>query len=148
MPHSVPSPLRQLALLALAASAFVACRSGGAGASGAGAGPAAKTAIPAEVTAANIALGDSLFNNGGCIRCHGRAGVGAANGPALNDQSWDQLATGSYDEIVAVITTGVPKEKVKVATRPQAMQPRGGRMALTDAQIKAVAAYVWKLSHP
>lgn len=129
-----------LSLLLLAA----ACRSSGAGA---GTGAAAKPAAPAEVTAARVALGDSLFNNGGCMRCHGAKGIGAQNGPALNDNQWDQLTSGSYAEIRALIVSGVPKDKIKVATRPNAMGARGGRMNLDDEQITAVAAYVWTLSH-
>jgi mono/diheme cytochrome c family protein len=121
-----------------------ACRSSGAGA---GTGAAAKPTVPAEVTSARVALGDSLFNNGGCMRCHGSKGIGAQNGPALNDSQWDQLTTGSYEEIRALIVSGVPKEKIKVTTRPNAMGARGGRMNLNDEQISAVAAYVWTLSH-
>jgi mono/diheme cytochrome c family protein len=141
--------MRRLFALSLAAIALAACHKGG-GAS-AGSGPAAKVAavkLPAEVTPANVALGDSLFNNGGCMRCHGAKGVGAANGPVLADDKWDQLTTGSYDEIRAIIVSGVPKEKIKVTTRPNPMGARGGRMNLTDAQITAVAAYVYTLSHP
>ncbi len=135
-------------LLALSAVlVLAACRTGGAGANGTGGGTAAKVATPPEVTPAAVALGDSLFNNGGCMRCHGAKGVGAANGPALNDGQWDQLTTGSYDEIRAIIVSGVPKEKIKVTTRPNAMGARGGRMNLNDTQISAVAAYVWTLSH-
>lgn len=132
-------PLAALALLLLAA----ACRSTG---GGTGTGVAAKPATPAEVTPARVTLGDSLFNNGGCMRCHGSKGVGAANGPALNDATWAQLATGSYDEIRALIVSGVPKEKIK-GNHPNAMGARGGRMNLNDEQISAVAAYVWTLSH-
>ena len=61
-----------------------------------------------------VDLGDSLFNNGGCMRCHGAKGIGAQNGPALNDNQWDQLTTGSYTEIRALIVSGVPKDKIKV----------------------------------
>ena len=133
------------ALAAVSLLLFVtACRSSGAGA---GTGAAAKPTVPAEVTSARVALGDSLFNNGGCMRCHGAKGVGAANGPVLADSQWDQLTTGSFEEIRAIIVSGVPKEKIKVTTRPNAMGPRGGRMNLNDAQITAVAAYVWTLSH-
>ena len=103
--------------------------------------------MPADVTPANIALGDSLFNNGGCVRCHGRAGVGATNAPALNDSQWLQLKAGSYDEIVGVITTGVPAAAIKDSTHKFPMNARGGRMNLTDPQVKAVAAYVYSLSH-
>jgi len=141
--------MRRFLALSLAAVALAACHKG---AAGAGSAPAAKAAaapkVPAEVTLANVTLGDSLFNNGGCMRCHGKAGIGAQNGPVLADKSWDQLTTGSFEEIKGIITTGVPKEKIKVTTRPNPMGARGGRMALTDAQIVAVAAYVYTLSHP
>lgn len=135
--------MRRFATLSLLLFA-AACRSSGAGA---GTGAAAKPAAPAEVTAARVALGDSLFNNGGCMRCHGAKGIGAQNGPALNDNQWDQLTSGSYAEIRALIVSGVPKDKIKVTTRPNAMGARGGRMNLDDEQITAVAAYVWTLSH-
>lgn len=139
--------MRRLALLSLLFVA-AACRTGGAGATGAtGAGTAAKNATPAEVTPARVALGDSLFNNGGCGRCHGQKGVGAQNGPALNDATWVQLTTGSYEEIRGIIVSGVPKEKIK-GNHPNPMGARGGRMNLSDEQISAVAAYVWTLSRP
>ena len=102
--------------------------------------------MPAGVTAQMITLGDSLFNNGACQRCHGKLGVGAANGPALNDATWLQIS-GSYDEIVKVITTGVPRAAIKDSTHRFQMNPRGGPMNLTDDQVKAVAAYVYSLSH-
>lgn len=140
--------MRRLLTISVAALAFVACRSASRGGSNGGGGAAAKVVLPADVTPANVALGDSLFNNGGCMRCHGAKGVGAANGPVLADNQWDQLTTGSYDEIRALIVSGVPKEKIKVTTRPNPMGARGGRMNLTDAQITAVAAYVYTLSHP
>jgi mono/diheme cytochrome c family protein len=139
--------MRTLAALSLVLVVATACRSAQGGAGGAGSGAAARNATPAEVTPARVALGDSLFNNGGCMRCHGQKGVGTQNGPALNDNKWDQLTTGSFEEIRALIVSGVPKEKIKVTTRPNAMGARGGRMNLNDEQITAVAAYVWTLSH-
>ncbi|MCC6317637.1 MAG: cytochrome c [Gemmatimonadaceae bacterium] len=135
--------LRSFVLVTLLA---VACRSGSS-AGAAGGAPAAVAARPAEVTAANIALGDSLFNNGGCMRCHGRAGIGATGGPMLNDSQWLQLKSGSYEEIVGIITSGVPAASIKDSTHKFPMGARGGRMNLTDPQIKAVAAYVYSLSH-
>ena len=104
-------------------------------------------AKPAAVTPANIAMGDSLFNTGGCFNCHGKGGVGAANAPALDGKKWLQRTTGSFDEIVALIVAGVPVEKIKDPTHKRAMGARGGRMALTDPQIQAVAAYVYTLTH-
>lgn len=105
------------------------------------------TKRPALVTPANVTLGDSLFNTGGCQRCHGKGGVGAANAPALDGKKWVQLQKGSFDEIVKIITEGVAQAAIKDPTHKFAMRPRGGPMNLTDPQVKAVAAYVWTLTH-
>ena len=102
---------------------------------------------PTLVTTANVALGDSLFNNGACQRCHGKGGIGATNAPALDGKKWLQLKTGSYDEIVTIVTEGVPQAAIKDASHRFAMRPRGGNMNLTDPQVQAVAAYVWTLTH-
>jgi mono/diheme cytochrome c family protein len=118
--------------------------------SGTGTGPAAAAAnpnaLPADITPAMLAMGDSLFNNGSCMRCHGRAGVGAQNAPNLTDAQWLQIS-GTFDEIVKVITNGVPATAIKDTTHRRAMNPRGGPMNLTDPQVRAVAAYVFRLSH-
>jgi mono/diheme cytochrome c family protein len=132
------------AVVALAACHHGAAATGAAPASGAAMKAPAK---PAAVTAANIALGDSLFNNGACQRCHGKGGVGAANAPALDGKKWVQLQTGSFEEIVQVITLGVPQTAIKDPSHRFAMRSRGGPMNLTDPQIQALAAYVWTLSH-
>ena len=100
---------------------------------------------PADVTDAAIAKGDSIYHSGGCQRCHGQKGVGGANGPSLVSGAWQQHA-GSYDQIVATITNGVSRDKVKDASRRFPMGPRGGPMNLDDAQVRAVAAYVWSIS--
>ncbi len=102
---------------------------------------------PAQVTPVNVALGDSLFNNGNCQRCHGKGGIGAQNAPTLDGKQWLQLKTGSYDEIVKIITEGVPQAAIKDPSHRFAMRPRGGNMNLTDPQVQAVAAYVWRLTH-
>jgi mono/diheme cytochrome c family protein len=102
---------------------------------------------PALVTTANVALGDSLFNTGSCQRCHGKGGVGAANGPALDGTKWLQLKKGGYDEIVKIITEGVAQSAVKDPAHKFAMRARGGPMNLTDPQVQALAAYVWTLTH-
>ena len=134
---------------------FAAC-SGSSASSGsqtpspAGGGAAARNTapmVPAAVSPANIAMGDSLFNNGSCQRCHGKGGIGGTNGPVLDGKKWVQLTTGSFDEIVGIITTGVPVEKIKDPTRRNAMRARGGPMNLTDPQIQALAAYIYTLTH-
>jgi mono/diheme cytochrome c family protein len=128
-----------LATLVLAACSS-ATASGGANASVAAAPPR-----PAAATAANIALGDSLYHAGSCQRCHGQKGVGAQNGPSLVTGPWLHSA-GDFDAIAATITTGIPRANIKDATRRFQMNPRGGPMNLTDAQVQAVAAYVWSIS--
>ena len=101
--------------------------------------------MPAGVTPASIAMGDSIFNAGACQRCHGQKGIGAQNGPSLVAGPWLQ-STGKYEEIVATITTGVPRTALKDQTRRFPMNPRGGPMNLNDDQVKAVAAYVYSIS--
>jgi mono/diheme cytochrome c family protein len=136
--------LSTLVVPALAAIVYAAC--GGSSGSGSGAAPAPSApSRPAAVTEANVALGDSLFNTGPCQRCHGQKGVGAANGPSLVTSPWLH-STGSFDEIAATITNGVPRASIKDATRRFQMNPRGGPMNLTDAQVQAIAAYVWSIS--
>ena len=141
---------RSLLALPLVAVALVASCSKSTGAAGAaGAAPAAVRGpqMPAGVTAATIAIGDSLFNtnNAPCQRCHGQKGVGAQNGPSLVAGPWLHSA-GTYDEIVKQITDGVPAAEIKDATHRFNMRPRGGPMNLTDDQIKVIAGYVWSIS--
>ena len=130
--------LRRAPLVALLAVAglttLAACRPGG-------------VRRPPLVTPVNVALGDSLFNNGNCQRCHGKGAVGATNAPTLDGKKWLQLKTGSYEEIVTLVTEGVPQTAIKDPSHRFAMRPRGGNMNLTDTQVQAVAAYVWSLTH-
>ena len=106
-----------------------------------GARPAVAQA-PAAVTPAAIALGDSLFHSkGNCYACHGANAQGAV-GPNLTDAEWIH-SDGSYDAIVKQITTGVTAEESKSKVP---MPPKGGSQ-ITDDEVKAVAAYVYSLSH-
>jgi mono/diheme cytochrome c family protein len=106
-----------------------------------GASPAAAQA-PAGVTPAIIAQGDSIFHGkGNCYACHGANAQGTI-GPNLTDAEWIH-SDGSYDAIAKQVTTGVPKEEAKSGI---AMPPKGGS-AITDEEVKAVAAYVYSLSH-
>jgi len=110
-----------------------------------GAGQAAaqqKAAAPAGVTPAMIAQGDSIFHGAGnCYACHGANAQGAV-GPNLTDAEWIH-SDGSYDAIVKQVTTGVPQSESKSGIP---MPPKGGS-TITDDQVKAVAAYVYSLSH-
>ncbi len=94
---------------------------------------------------AMIALGDSIFHGrvggGICFTCHGPTGKGMPGlAPDLTDATWLH-GDGSYDFIVKLVTTGVPKPKGVVAAP---MLPKGGAK-LTPHQVQAVAAYVYSL---
>jgi mono/diheme cytochrome c family protein len=106
-----------------------------------GASPAAAQA-PAGVTAAATAQGDSIFHSkGNCYACHGANAQGAV-GPNLTDAEWIH-SDGSYDAIVKQVTTGVTKEESKSGIP----MPAKGGSSITDDEVKAVAAYVYSLSH-
>jgi mono/diheme cytochrome c family protein len=106
-----------------------------------GARPAVAQATAAVMPAA-VALGDSLFHSkGNCYACHGANAQGAV-GPSLIDAEWIH-SDGSYDAIVKQITTGVTAEQSKSKIP---MPPMGGAQ-ITDDEVKAVAAYVYSLSH-
>jgi mono/diheme cytochrome c family protein len=98
--------------------------------------------LPAGVTPEMVAQGKTLFEGGICIACHGQDANGLPQlAPSLRDAVW--LNTdGSYDGIVTTIKTGVaaPKE------HQNAMPPMGGGQ-FTDEQVRALAAFVYSISH-
>jgi mono/diheme cytochrome c family protein len=135
---------RSLLLAAAVTLTLVACNKGSGSEAGAAPAPSGPV-LPAAVTPANIALGDSIYHSGSCQRCHGQKGVGAQNGPSLVTGPWIH-SDGAFDAIVATITNGVPRTSIKDTTRRFPMNPRGGPMNLSDAQVQAVAAYVYTIS--
>jgi mono/diheme cytochrome c family protein len=94
------------------------------------------------VTQAMVDEGKTLFHGAGiCYTCHGQNGVGVTGlGPALGDAEWLH-SDGSYDAIVSQIIKGVTATESKSGI----MMPAKGGSAITDDQVKAVAAYVWTL---
>lgn len=98
--------------------------------------------LPPGVTPAMIADGQKIFSGPGlCSACHGPQAKGVNGlGPNLTDAEWLH-SDGTYEALVAQVTTGVPASKSKGGI---AMPPKGGA-ALSDAQVRAVAAYVWSL---
>ena len=92
-----------------------------------------------------VALGYRIFHGevGGaaCAGCHGANATGSGLGPDLTKGKW-LWSDGSYAGITKVIQEGVPNPKEFRAPMP----PMGGA-ELSDTQVKAVAAYVWALSH-
>jgi mono/diheme cytochrome c family protein len=101
----------------------------------------------APITPAMIARGDSVFHGkvagGLCFGCHGMDGKGVAGvAPDLTTGKWLH-GDGSYGFIMTTVELGVPKPKLSAAPMP----PMGGAQ-LGPAEIRAVAAYVYSLTHP
>ena len=109
------------------------------------AGAAARLPVPQGATAEMVALGDRIYHGkvGGaaCTGCHGDSGQGSPLGPDLTGKKW-LWSDGSYPGITKTITEGVSQPKEYRSPMP----PLGGA-PLTPDQVKAVAAYVWSLSH-
>jgi mono/diheme cytochrome c family protein len=88
-----------------------------------------------------ITRGKTIFHGAGvCFACHGMNGAGMT-GPSLADTVWVHNR-GEYDKIVQLIMTGVDARASKSGV---VMPPKGGS-AINDADLRAVAAYVWSLS--
>lgn len=105
--------------------------------------PGADESLPEEVTAGMIEEGRTVFTGpGACFSCHGPDGTGTPIGPDLTDEQWLHV-DGSYRAIVDLVDSGVPEPK----EHPAPMLPRGGT-GIDDAQLRAVAAYVWSLTRP
>jgi mono/diheme cytochrome c family protein len=100
--------------------------------------------LPAGVTPATITDGKAVFEGPGlCTACHGPQAKGVRGlGPDLTDAEWLH-SDGSYEALIDQITTGVPADE---STTGLLMPPKGGT-ALSKEQVRAVAAYVWSLSH-
>ncbi len=101
---------------------------------------------PAGATPEMVALGDSIFHgqvaSGACFTCHGVDAKGTQLAPSLVDTLW-QTGDGTYAFIQKRVTDGMPNPTPPF---PGPMLPMGGAN-LTQDQIKAVAAYVYAISH-
>ncbi len=100
--------------------------------------------VPSGATHAMVVLGEKIYRSevGGvtCTGCHGDNAKGSPLGPDLTDHTW-VWSNGTYVGIERTITRGVPRPK----NYRNPMPPMRGQ--LTPDQLKAVAAYVWSLSH-
>ena len=104
--------------------------------------PTDKASATTEASPELIAQGDKVFHGpGNCYACHGSNAQGAV-GPNLTDAEWIH-SKGTLDEIAAQVTKGVPKEESKSGIP---MPPKGGS-SISDEDVRAVAAYVYSLSH-
>lgn len=128
-----------LALLVLLASACGG--EGGEGTTEDGAAAGGET-----VDAALVTQGQEIFTSTGiCFTCHGQNAEGVTGlGPNLTDNQWLNIEEPvTVDKIMNLVRTGVPNP----VESPAPMPPMGGAQ-LTDDQIRAVATYVYSLSHP
>jgi mono/diheme cytochrome c family protein len=98
------------------------------------------TNLPQGVTQAMVDEGQDQYGTV-CAACHGQGGTGSAAAPALNDAAWLHIS-GQYPEIVTIINNGVANPKQYGGIMP----PKGGG-SFDDAQVRAIAAYVYALSH-
>lgn len=109
------------------------------------AGPmAAQQPNPARPDSALIAAGKAIYGGRGlCVGCHGVDGEGMLGETTQLDAGKPKWLhhDGTLAGIITVITNGVDGEK---SVSGQVMPARGGSR-LTDAQIRAVAAYVQAL---
>lgn len=108
-----------------------------------GMGHGAADTLPAEVTPQVLAEGQAIFTGKGlCFTCHNIDGTGNI-GPNLTDDTWLH-GMGAYQQLVHHIDRGFDARMSRTGI---VMPPRGGAK-LSDAELAAVAAYVWTLSHP
>ncbi len=107
--------------------------------------PDAGLPIPPGGSPDQVALGDKIFHGqaagGNCAGCHGADGKGSDVGADLVDGQW-LWSDGSVEGITKTIEAGVMKPKNHTGVMP----PDGG-VQLSQADVAAVADYVWAISH-
>lgn len=100
---------------------------------------------PPGATQAEVALGERVFHgevaNGTCSGCHGSDAKGSSVGPDLTSGTY-AWGDGSLAAITQTITKGIARPRNFSAGMP----PMGGA-ELSQAEVAAVAAYVWSLGH-
>jgi cbb3-type cytochrome c oxidase subunit III len=99
-------------------------------------------AVPEGATQSMVDRGKEIFTKQGlCYACHGQEGKGLV-GPNLTDATWIH-GKGTYEEIIGIVTKGITKEEAKGGVP----MPAKGGSSISDDDVKAVAAYVYSLSH-
>jgi mono/diheme cytochrome c family protein len=73
--------------------------------------------------------------------CHGPDGKGTDAGPDLTDANWIH-GQGAFEEIVERVVHGISRRDAKTGK----LMPMRGWEPVGDADVRAVAAYVWSLS--
>jgi len=104
---------------------------------------AASQALPPGVTPQMVQQGDTVFHGPGrCFKCHGNDGKGTQKGPSLvAPKKWINIQ-GEYNQIIDVVSNGVPDPKEHSAPMPAKSVTK-----ISNDDVHAVAAYVWSISH-
>jgi mono/diheme cytochrome c family protein len=106
--------------------------------------PAAAQQRPPGVTDSAIAWGKALFHgSANCSACHGEGGRGTEYGPNITGALWLH-GPGTYESLIEQVKHGVPASR-SATGQPMPMR---GWTTMSDDDVKAVAAYVWSISHP
>jgi mono/diheme cytochrome c family protein len=99
---------------------------------------------PPGVTDSAIVWGQHLFHgSAGCSTCHGEGGRGTDRGPNITGAIWLH-GPGTYESIIEQVRHGVPASRSYTG---EGMPPRGN-VPMSEEAVRAVAAYVWSISHP
>ena len=99
---------------------------------------------PPGVTDSAIVWGRDLFHgSAGCSACHGEGGRGTERGPNITGAIWLH-GPGTYESLIEQVKHGVPASRSYTG---EGMPPRG-RVPMPEDAVRAVAAYVWSISHP
>jgi len=98
---------------------------------------------PEGVTDSSIAWGKQLFHgSANCAACHGQEARGTDDGPALTGALWLH-GPGTYEWLVEQIERGIPAHRTWTG-KPMPMR---GWANMPDDDVRAVAAYVWVITH-
>jgi glucose/arabinose dehydrogenase/cytochrome c5 len=97
--------------------------------------------IPPGSTKEQVERGSKIYQNGSCAGCHASDANGSALGSDLTSGKW-LWGDGSVQSIAQIIKTGVPHPKEHIGAMP-AM----GGATFSQAELDALAVYVWALGH-
>lgn len=99
---------------------------------------------PPGVTDSAIAWGKALFHGpANCSVCHGEGGRGTDRGPNITGALWLH-GPGTYESLLEWVKHGVPAWRTYTGESMPAM----GASPMNEDDARAVAAYVWSISHP
>ncbi len=91
-----------------------------------------------------LETGEQAFVSARCTNCHQEDGTGGERAPNLTDADWLHC-DGSIEGILAVLKSGVPRDKLKDPNRRFGMRPATNSIE-DEETLAALAAYVRSLS--